>query len=827
MLRPPKPRLRQVFEHTTSFKVTGPSGKQITIAKKGLSPSTVGRLRRFAQGGEVRGYDDGGEVTEPVADPILSAEEQRLSDAAQALAQSQPVEQPVLAQPEAVEEIAPPAPTVRHRPVTVAENAAAQVAPAAPVVVNVTTAPQPVAPQPAPQKMEAAPVVEEKAEEPEAPTAPTAPRKPVQIKEVPVQPPVRVTPPASAQVAPIQAAQIAPVAKIAPPDAGVVQPLAEMPELQPMLGSRQLVPTAPLAPSYPQLAPATLAAMAAPAAAPVAAAPVAPVAPAPAMAPVAPAVIPVLTAAKVVDAAKAMPNAQLKDVVASILGTTPEVAAAAMPDVAGIPAFALLRSENPKLVEALVESAVSGANAIKATGDALVAEQRAEIEALKAQELALAEQAKRDEEKRRDIDSHIAKFKKDAEEADDLKSFLGGEGSSQGLGRSILSIVSLAIGGFLSGYTNTPNYVLKAFNDAVERDLEEQKRKRDSRWARYKDALKSSEAADQLVRTDNKALFEVALKKASATQDLGKIAPKIAELQAQLQRQTVIDVSKLVGLLSLEELREAEAVRARRPPAVRPAAGPKGPREATPAELLRRQKYEEGRTVSVEGVPVQRNTDAGAANVTNELNGRNTAAESLVQLVDLFDKSTPEEAINLLGDKRAKLLAGVNYAVENFPMAFGYKRAVSVNAANVLKAGIDNPTGLKAYLLALAGGRNIATGLRELKDEVLRARDTYVRSLASTDKRDREAAELGLWRLASKEAALVKTKAPPKPKLDVAEDELLQTPYQRGLVMPATVGVSPVVPLAAPGAPDPATVAPTEAPAPAAPGKFKFLRPLP
>jgi hypothetical protein len=152
-------------------------------------------------------------------------------------------------------------------------------------------------------------------------------------------------------------------------------------------------------------------------------------------------------------------------------------------------------------------------------------------------------------------------------------------------------------------------------------------------------------------------------------------------------------------------------------------------------------------------------------------------------------------------------------------MAFGYKRAVSVNAANVLKAGIDNPTGLKAYLLALAGGRNIATGLRELKDEVLRARDTYVRSLASTDKRDREAAELGLWRLASKEAALVKTKAPSKPKLDVPEDELLQTPYQRGLVMPATVGVSPVVPLAALGAPAPAAVAPPEAPAPSGPRK--------
>jgi len=54
--------MRQVFEHGTHFKVTGPTGKTITIAKKGLSPSTVGRLRRFAQGGEVKNFARAGEV---------------------------------------------------------------------------------------------------------------------------------------------------------------------------------------------------------------------------------------------------------------------------------------------------------------------------------------------------------------------------------------------------------------------------------------------------------------------------------------------------------------------------------------------------------------------------------------------------------------------------------------------------------------------------------------------------------------------------------------------------------------------------------------------
>lgn len=52
-MRAPSLRFRQVFEHGTHFKVQRPTGETITIAKKGLSPSTVGRLRRFATGGEV------------------------------------------------------------------------------------------------------------------------------------------------------------------------------------------------------------------------------------------------------------------------------------------------------------------------------------------------------------------------------------------------------------------------------------------------------------------------------------------------------------------------------------------------------------------------------------------------------------------------------------------------------------------------------------------------------------------------------------------------------------------------------------------------------
>lgn len=52
-MKKPSLRLRQVFEHPTHFKVKKPLGNPIVIAKKGLSPSMVNRLRAFAQGGEV------------------------------------------------------------------------------------------------------------------------------------------------------------------------------------------------------------------------------------------------------------------------------------------------------------------------------------------------------------------------------------------------------------------------------------------------------------------------------------------------------------------------------------------------------------------------------------------------------------------------------------------------------------------------------------------------------------------------------------------------------------------------------------------------------
>lgn len=67
-MKKPSLRFRQVFEHGTHFKVTRPMGNPITIAKSAISPTMQARLRKFAQGGEIRNYQVGGGVAAPADD---------------------------------------------------------------------------------------------------------------------------------------------------------------------------------------------------------------------------------------------------------------------------------------------------------------------------------------------------------------------------------------------------------------------------------------------------------------------------------------------------------------------------------------------------------------------------------------------------------------------------------------------------------------------------------------------------------------------------------------------------------------------------------------
>lgn len=163
-MKKPTLRFRQVFEHPTHFKVTKPLGNPLIIAKKGLSPSLQTRLRKFAQGGEVRGYQIGGEVQDDFStlppDITTSPEAKQLQDQdiktfMDAFAGSGGDEPPV---PQPAIPAAVPAPAVAPAPTPIAPVPVEPV-PAAEVASPVEAEPVAAAPEP-----EVTPAEAEKAE---------------------------------------------------------------------------------------------------------------------------------------------------------------------------------------------------------------------------------------------------------------------------------------------------------------------------------------------------------------------------------------------------------------------------------------------------------------------------------------------------------------------------------------------------------------------------------------------------------------------------------------------------------------------------------------
>jgi len=161
-MKKPTLRLRQVFETPTHFKVVKPLGNPIKIAKQGLSPSLMGRLRKYSNGI--------GEVTPPIDDQERADAETLAGaggDVQSAVAQA--YAPPAEASDSSMVEF--PLPDFVADP---QETPVAPVAPVAPIVAS--TAAVPVAEAPA-VATEPAPVEQQPAEE-ESPVEP-APASPL------------------------------------------------------------------------------------------------------------------------------------------------------------------------------------------------------------------------------------------------------------------------------------------------------------------------------------------------------------------------------------------------------------------------------------------------------------------------------------------------------------------------------------------------------------------------------------------------------------------------------------------------------------------------
>lgn len=167
-MKKPTLRMRQVFEGPTHFKVVKPLGNPIKIAKKGLSPNLMGRLRKYSNGTP-------DEPVKPPNDQEMADAEQLATLAASGRApgvadfsvlpapmtQTEPEPVPDLEIPQPVAApIAPVAQPVVVAPVATPAQVAA--APAATPVVTTTAAP-------------VAPVAAPVAVEPVAPAKPPAP----------------------------------------------------------------------------------------------------------------------------------------------------------------------------------------------------------------------------------------------------------------------------------------------------------------------------------------------------------------------------------------------------------------------------------------------------------------------------------------------------------------------------------------------------------------------------------------------------------------------------------------------------------------------------
>jgi hypothetical protein len=207
---------------------------------------------------------------------------------------------------------------------------------------------------------------------------------------------------------------------------------------------------------------------------------------------------------------------------------------------------------------------------------------------------------------------------------------------------------------------------------------------------------------------------------------------------------------------------------------------------------IKHEEWETGRVFGIGGIPVKAPSATGMTGVRNNLAGRNFAVSALDEAVEALDSLKPGESINFLSPERQKALSALALQIENFPQAFGYQRAVSKVAKEQLKEAIANPFGFVALIKQIVGDVPVATGVRQLRDETLLARQQYVKQQAQADsRREQDAAEYGLWKQRAEELAKLKAPVPPRPRLKFAYEELERLPDEPATAPSATTPGAP------------------------------------
>jgi hypothetical protein len=705
-MRTPGLRLRQVFEHATHFKVQKPGGQAITIAKKGLSPSTVGRLRRFAQGGEVRGYDDGGEVTEPSAEAVADAAQESLNAPA---ATQGDVELPAVSASApgivaAQQAAAASAVNGRRKVVSGTESAVPPAAPAATVIINNP----PASAQPAPRKMEAAPKVEAKIEEPK-------PAEPVTTEETPspVAEDVGLTADereflfqtgvGASTMAPesVRRAEVAylgsrPKVQIDAYLEGKQQGMNPQQAAEYSIKQMQQAKTQPIATVEPKAPivepqPAT-----APATAP-ASSPVPVIAPAPA------------STKAVTPPAPTPPAATVAEPITQLAASAPSVSSPTAPISTRPLEPAMTDQQIAAVVERLPES-------VREPVRMVLTSQRDErlrqIHHENQQLQQISDDAARlkvaETEAKTAVETVRQKMKDVvAQLAEDRAS---GKRDSE-IGSKIVNILALAVSGFFAGYTNTPNYALQAFGRALDRDVEQRKRRSDALLTELKALTGSEETAVQAYKAiaQQSVAIEARRAEALATSDkaraayagvAGKFALEAQRTAADVElktAQTAYTNANITGVLTAEEKlaielsKQQDCERMRqleeRRLAEQAAARRLREQERRDAVKDKDEKWKSDRTFYVADVPLLAGTPTQQRKAETEILGQNDFLSGAHRVLQVME----ENPVSIYAPKtpaRQQVEIALAQLLERYPKSERFDRPLNFTASKVVKVGL-------------------------------------------------------------------------------------------------------------------------------------------
>lgn len=697
-MKKPTLRLRQVFEGPTHFKVVKPLGNPIKIAKQGLSPNLMGRLRKFARDGEVpeateqdqqnaqdlaaesRSLDFDQVRTTPDAQIDLAPRTRSLQEIEESLAYLRGLEQNVTdAQPVNVVE------RVAAQPIEVIKSQSVPVKPERVVAGTLMGPPTPVAPvmKPAPVMSADEEMLTGYQRDLDLERSKVNPDpKAVKLLEDAIKQTNEAIAEASAAPAP-KAPTVAPAVAVAPTAAAVVVPAA-----------------APVAPTSAVAAAPTVAV--APAVAP--AAQVAPAA-----------VKPEVTIPKGLDVTKPLDVAALREYRKANLGVPDSELVLGLikqytPDVPANIQIADLDVQPPEGADkdTLAEFDKAKEQLIKATVDQARVDLESSRAILEANQRAQAQRLLNAEKDRETADALVARrdaLRAAVEGGFKPESLYG----SNNLAGQIGSALSIALGAFASGMTGIPNYALKIYNDAVERDLDIQKSKYNSLVNQYNRLLGDTADAEKLARADLNDLAALQLEGMKASSTIKGIGPAtermVAEIRAKAAKEREeVAIKQSQAREADVEARLAEEV-ARNNMAYKDAMGNAARARAAVAGLgkglsadrleFTKAKWIEGRKLSVpdpsdpsKSIYILAPTQSVAKEKAGEITQRVTG---LMQLEDFEDwlKSNATKPVTPEAIKEMQVkVAGI---VENYPGTVrGSKNLVTVAQGKLLKPAITS-----------------------------------------------------------------------------------------------------------------------------------------